>query len=294
MPYLGRRLKELRVERALTQEALAAKLEISRGCVSHWEHGLQPVPEKYMAGLASILKVSEAYLRGSATDYSPLGFEVSKRVRRLAWRSPELPPYPIKGSLEQMLGLGWASHELHARAMELHRPEMVRAMDGTWSRDTAFELLGAFHLLAAGARLGVGTLSQMGCPLLAIDHAQSWRNAGAALREGLVLERSRTLLIVFPQVWLVLPRSHRCCRVDLLAFYAQGGRFIWADVEFDGAHHPDYYQADAERAAALGLPRLGYANSRTRQLGLADLILQDAALALERDAAGRRQDRRTA
>lgn len=288
MPSVGDRLRQLRQELGLTQEALAAVVAASRGALSNWEHGVQPVPERYFAVLAQSLQVTEPYLRGGATAYVPPPIPMGRRLRYVP-RPPELPPYEVKGSLEQMLSLCPAARQLCERTREIHPREMLRTVEIHWYRDAVHELLAAFHLMVLGASLRRGTLSQAGCPLLVIDHVKTWRNAGGSERDALVLERRGELLIAWPQVWLPLPRTNRCCRVDLLVLYARGSRTIWLDVEFDGSHHVDYFQSDVERAAALGLPRLGYANATVRQEGLGERILEDARFALERSGERKRR-----
>ncbi len=58
---LGRRLKKLRIQNGLTQEALAAEVEISRDHLSNIENGKNPVNIKTLYKLANFFEVDMKY-----------------------------------------------------------------------------------------------------------------------------------------------------------------------------------------------------------------------------------------
>ena len=63
----GKRLRQLRREKNLTQGALAEKLGVHTNTVSKWEHGAVPNMEKIMK-LAQELGTTSTYLLGDSDD----------------------------------------------------------------------------------------------------------------------------------------------------------------------------------------------------------------------------------
>lgn len=71
----GKRIKNARIEKGLTQEELAKLMNVTRSAVGFWEYDKHLPPAKYFPRLATILGVSVAYLQ-METDY-PLANEIS-------------------------------------------------------------------------------------------------------------------------------------------------------------------------------------------------------------------------
>lgn len=64
-PIVGRRIKQLRKEKNLSQAELAQKLNYDSGnTVLYWENGRSPVPADILVKLANIFEVSIYYLLG--------------------------------------------------------------------------------------------------------------------------------------------------------------------------------------------------------------------------------------
>lgn len=57
MPYIGERLKELRIEQAMTQEELAEKAEIGKNTVNRMERNLTEPRPSTLRKLAEALNV---------------------------------------------------------------------------------------------------------------------------------------------------------------------------------------------------------------------------------------------
>lgn len=70
----GKRIKNARIEKGLTQEELAKSMNVTRSAVGFWEHDKNLPPAKCFPRLASVLGVSVAYLQ-METDY-PLANEI--------------------------------------------------------------------------------------------------------------------------------------------------------------------------------------------------------------------------
>lgn len=70
----GKRIKNARTEKGLTQEELAKLMGVTRSAVGFWEYDKNLPPAKYFPRLASVLGVSVAYLQ-METDY-PLANEI--------------------------------------------------------------------------------------------------------------------------------------------------------------------------------------------------------------------------
>lgn len=66
---VGERVKELRTERRLTQEQLAARVGVSRKTVSNWEIGETTVSTAHLAAIAAALGVRETDLVGDYARY---------------------------------------------------------------------------------------------------------------------------------------------------------------------------------------------------------------------------------
>lgn len=61
----GETLKELRTENGLGQTELAMKLNVSKGVISIWEHGLREPKLSNLLAIAKFFNVSLDYLAGN-------------------------------------------------------------------------------------------------------------------------------------------------------------------------------------------------------------------------------------
>ena len=64
MENLGEMIKELRIEKGLTQPQLAALVGVSKGMISIWENNVNEPKASYIKRLAIVLEVSSDYLLG--------------------------------------------------------------------------------------------------------------------------------------------------------------------------------------------------------------------------------------
>lgn len=68
----GKRLKQLRIDRNMTQRELAKKLDISAQQVSNYEAGRCNMPEKFLKRLNSVLNIETAWIvSGTGEKYRP-------------------------------------------------------------------------------------------------------------------------------------------------------------------------------------------------------------------------------
>ena len=65
---IGRRIKNARLAKSMTQDELARFLNVTRGAVANWEHNRSFPPARNFPNLASILGVSASYLQ-MESDY---------------------------------------------------------------------------------------------------------------------------------------------------------------------------------------------------------------------------------
>jgi len=68
MTTLSKRIKELRMEKGLSQPQLARAIGCSKGQISFWENGLNEPKASYVVKLADVFGVSTDYLLGR-TDW---------------------------------------------------------------------------------------------------------------------------------------------------------------------------------------------------------------------------------
>lgn len=61
---LGSRLKEIRIQRKLTQKELAKKLTIPQSTYANWEQGRREPPLYYIYNIVLILEIDFNYLFG--------------------------------------------------------------------------------------------------------------------------------------------------------------------------------------------------------------------------------------
>jgi len=65
---LSKRIKELRLERELTQKQLAALVGVSQKAIDYWERGINEPKASYVFKLSEVFNVSTDYLLGKI-DY---------------------------------------------------------------------------------------------------------------------------------------------------------------------------------------------------------------------------------
>lgn len=259
------RLRELRTQYGYSQEFVASELDVRQGSISNWECGRQPVPQVYEDTLARLYQVPRMDLFDSAANFKAPTLILPRRCWRRLRRSPTLPPYPIKGTMAEAMALSPLAEEVYYTAVGRAGQESIDNLNEKLSRDSAHELLFALHLFCVGARMVRTTLTALGCDLYVVDGPKTRRLALSAERHVLVVQQENEVAIFVPQPWILIPRWNRCCRPDFLTvFVGERRRPIWGDVEIDGTFHKENEDVDAERAAALGLPRLGYSTSMVR------------------------------
>ena len=64
MKDLGNRIKELRIERGLTQPQLAKMVGVSNAVISFWENNVNEPKASYVKKIAKCLNVTTDYLLG--------------------------------------------------------------------------------------------------------------------------------------------------------------------------------------------------------------------------------------
>lgn len=64
MENLGQTIKELRIERGLSQPKLAELVGVSKGMISIWENNVNEPKASYIKRLAVIFEVSADYILG--------------------------------------------------------------------------------------------------------------------------------------------------------------------------------------------------------------------------------------
>ena len=64
MENLGNKIRELRIEKNLTQPALAMAIGVSKGVLSFWENDINEPKASNLKALCQVLDVSADYLLG--------------------------------------------------------------------------------------------------------------------------------------------------------------------------------------------------------------------------------------
>lgn len=70
---IGKRIREMRKKRGLTQDDLAHALGMKRANISNYERGLANVPSTTLYKLADIFNTSADYLLGRTDNPEPIG-----------------------------------------------------------------------------------------------------------------------------------------------------------------------------------------------------------------------------
>lgn len=77
MKIFGKRLREVRKSKKLTQQQIADEIGVNRGSYSNWEKGKREPSFENLVKLASILGTSTDYLLGTSNNYIDLeDFEI--------------------------------------------------------------------------------------------------------------------------------------------------------------------------------------------------------------------------
>ena len=61
---IGKRIKELRIEKKLSQAALAKQIGVSQKAIDYWERGINEPKASYIIALHKFFDVSSDYLLG--------------------------------------------------------------------------------------------------------------------------------------------------------------------------------------------------------------------------------------
>jgi len=89
---IGQRLRATRIARNITQEDLAARLQVGKQQINRWEHNKTEADGHYVARLAQELGVSADYLLGLSDEQQTITGDLSAAERALldAWRRGQL------------------------------------------------------------------------------------------------------------------------------------------------------------------------------------------------------------
>lgn len=120
MAIVGKRIKQLRIDRNLKQQDLADRIEVSQAVVSNWERGLSEPPYMMLLRIAEALGVNPAVLLGTEeqTKIPPALAAGSVTVRfvpvvkNVFLKDPaaepenvqSLAPFPNEGGGERVIG----------------------------------------------------------------------------------------------------------------------------------------------------------------------------------------------
>ncbi len=120
MAIVGKRIRQLRIERDMKQQDLADRLDVSQAVVSNWERGLSEPPYLMLLRTAEVLSVNPAELLGTgeqakvppALAAGAVTVRFVPVVRNLFLKDPaaepenvqSLAPFPDEGGGEQVIG----------------------------------------------------------------------------------------------------------------------------------------------------------------------------------------------
>ena len=99
--HIGKKLKQLRKSRGLTQEQVAEKVEITRSTISNYEIGRRTPHLKDLSALASVFGVGLDYFGISAKDEA---FELIARAKEI-FKSNEVPRETKESLYREMMKL---------------------------------------------------------------------------------------------------------------------------------------------------------------------------------------------
>lgn len=96
--HTGRRIKDLRIKKRLTQALLCDKVGISKGFLSDVENGKRDISAKNLLKIAQVLKVSVDYLLTGGMKYAS-----NKKDKNLIYvRKDDI--LSLRNRLDEMLG----------------------------------------------------------------------------------------------------------------------------------------------------------------------------------------------
>jgi transcriptional regulator with XRE-family HTH domain len=264
----GRWMATIRKSLGWTQQGLAARLGVARATLAKWETGGDPVPAPLLVRLAQVLAVSPEHLRQQWPVRCP--------VARLEAVSVFAPHYRVEATdpeitVDDMLELGGPARGL-ATKVDVN-PAVAFEIQRNWPRETRFELLATYHLLAAGMTLEFWSTDEFGCGQLVVER-RGFRAAGRLLRHALRWNLPEATLLLWPQVPIAVVTQSRSYRPDFLGLYV-GSRQLWFAIELDGKFHRDTANEDARRAVGIGLPELRYQNNILYRSDFPQRLLRD-------------------
>jgi len=99
--YIGKKLKQLRKSRGLTQEQVAEKVDITRSTISNYEIGRRTPHLKDLSALAGVFGVGLDYFGISAKDEA---FELIARAKEI-FQSEEVPRETKESLYREMMKL---------------------------------------------------------------------------------------------------------------------------------------------------------------------------------------------
>lgn len=195
----------LRAQQGWTQQQLADRLGVRRNTVARWEVGLEPVPARKQAAVASALGVDGDHLRQQWPARPPLAGLETPALYAAA--------YEIEGSVDEMLELGPVAGRLASR-VHLNRA-LEFELRQRLPRDSPWELLAAYHLLGAGAELEFWSTHELGCQQF-VSHPRLFKDESRLLRHTLRWQPADGATMLLPQVSLVVVEQSRHRRPDFL------------------------------------------------------------------------------
>ena len=89
---VGKRIREARITAGMTQEDLAAKLDMSPTHISVLERGIKPPKLENFIRIANVLSVSSDYLLQDVVDFAHIGVAVglAAEIEKLSARDREI------------------------------------------------------------------------------------------------------------------------------------------------------------------------------------------------------------
>jgi len=256
---IDQRLQLLRSELELSQSALAERIGVRQAQYSSWERGKKRVPSEHLPALARELRVDVRILEEVYVAPRPWGQRLPTVLAEHRWPVPVMPPYPIRGTMDDMLALGNTAQDVFWAVQKMIPAGELAQIAQYFPRDSAWELLASMHAVEQGLRLTRLTLAAIHCPILAVVDERSVRSGLWHVREAMQSERPDLLVIMFPQVWVVSPLQSEWYRLDFLCYVRRAdGEERWADLEIQGSQHAEMIESDERRARGIGLPRLSF------------------------------------
>lgn len=242
----------------LSQEKLARAVGVSRALIWRWEQGSCVPPRRLWQPLALGLGTALEDVAEACGDIA----ERTPRSQR--WNRSTRRRLPVGSTIDQMLRLCPLAEQMHAAAKRNLTEREYRAVLDEYPRQTPYELLLIFILLAVGARLIWTSPRKLGIRTLVLDDFASEYGADQ-MQWALCWEGDRESLVLFGQVRFRAAYVKGSFRVDFLALYREEGKQEqWLYVELDGNPHPLEQSQDQERAENLLIPELRYDNGRLR------------------------------